>query len=629
MDIKECHRVLELELGASRDAVETAYCQLMERWHPDRVSPAGDPAGIREAARMVQEVNEAYQTLIKIAPQAGSKPITSRTETQASASRAEAKPSAPAPPRSKPILAPIFAPAPTANPPPPARPISPLPLPGNSAPPGVPAPAPGAATPPPPRPASPPPPPPSAVPPPPVPENPAEYGVPGANAPARAGRRSQGSPKGSTGPIAPTPVAPVATPAAAPNFLTKARVIYDMLFPVESPRRRFGPYVLAAALLFLLLLGKCAFSSSGHKTARPDPTKTGSVVVKSNRPDTIVELTGGPVARDAAPATFHGSGPAATISLMPPGKYALTAKSEGWPDVRQDVSVDIGRSTEVVVHFMSGSLRLDSDPSGATVRLGGAVLGKTPLVIPQLPLGECQLSLEYPSWPAVTVKTIISESVESTEAVRLPHGKLMVESTPPGATVLLGGRAAGQTPLTLNPIPAGIRKLTLQGKDFPPLEVSVTVDDGGEVKVSRELGLGFPDLDPPALLRAIWKPESPNQIAPGVDSLGRYEPRNGIVRNLNRKRLYEYWLRKSFRYSGTIKSYDRNSGQVEFAEQKTDLSSYHVLAEISLATRNDKDLVARLTKGATLNLYGRLNAVEESRWTSSITFEMSAAEPLR
>ena len=67
MEIKECYRVLELELGASRDAVEAAYCRMLERWHPDRVA-AGDAEVVREAQRMVQVVNEAYLTLAKIAP---------------------------------------------------------------------------------------------------------------------------------------------------------------------------------------------------------------------------------------------------------------------------------------------------------------------------------------------------------------------------------------------------------------------------------------------------------------------------------------------------------------------------------------------------------------------------------
>ena len=71
MEIKECYRVLELELGASRDAVEAAYCRLLERWHPDRVA-AGDSEAAREAQRMVQAVNEAYLTLAKIAPGSGS-----------------------------------------------------------------------------------------------------------------------------------------------------------------------------------------------------------------------------------------------------------------------------------------------------------------------------------------------------------------------------------------------------------------------------------------------------------------------------------------------------------------------------------------------------------------------------
>src|SRR5438132_579073 len=67
MEIKECYRVLELELGASRDAIEAAYCRLLERWHPDKVA-AGDADAAREAQRMVQAVNEAYLTLAKIAP---------------------------------------------------------------------------------------------------------------------------------------------------------------------------------------------------------------------------------------------------------------------------------------------------------------------------------------------------------------------------------------------------------------------------------------------------------------------------------------------------------------------------------------------------------------------------------
>jgi hypothetical protein len=427
------------------------------------------------------------------------------------------------------------------------------------------------------------------------------------------------------------PKPPAAHPRSSSAPDSKVAAFYETLFPSSSPQRRFAPVILAAALVLVLLLGKCAFSSSGSKSAQaPDPRTTGRLVVKSNRANTTIEATRFPSPGNAAPASVKGTADQG-LSGLPPGKYAVTARSDGWPEISEEVDLEAGRTAELAFHFKSGSLRLDSVPSGVTVRLGEAGLGQTPLVIPQLPPGECQLLLEYPSWPALTFKTTITENVESTATVRLPHGKLTVETTPPGATVLLGGKAIGQTPLTLERVPVGTKKLTLQAKDFPTLEVSVTVEDRGEAKVSPQLGSYFPALDPEALLRAVWVPDSPDNIAPPFDGItGPSQARNGIVKNLNRKRLFENWLRKSYRFSATVKSYDRDSGQVEFAEQKSDLSSYRVLAILSPEARNDKDLAARLVKGATFALYGRLSAVEEPRWPFKIiTFEISPVEPLR
>jgi hypothetical protein len=126
-------------------------------------------------------------------------------------------------------------------------------------------------------------------------------------------------------------------------------------------------------------------------------------------------------------------------------------------------------------------------------------------------------------------------------------------------------------------------------------------------------------------------PNDPNQLAPPVDgTTGPSQPRNGVIKNLNRKRLYETWLRKTYRWTGTVKSYDPKSNQVEFVEQQSALSKYRVLAQFSVEAGSDEDLPAQLAKGATFSLYGRLSAVEEPRWTSKvITLEFSSAEPLR
>jgi hypothetical protein len=252
------------------------------------------------------------------------------------------------------------------------------------------------------------------------------------------------------------------------------------------------------------------------------------------------------------------------------------------------------------------------------------------MTIPQLPAGECALSLEYPAWPVLAFKVRITENEEATETVRLPHGRLIVESTPPGATILLGKRTLGQTPLTLDPIPAGAKKLTLQGKGFPPLEITVTVEDRGEAKVTPELGTGFSLLDPTALLRAIWVPDNPDKLSPHFDEIGSYAPQNGIVKNLNRKRLHENWLHKGYRYAGIIKAYDPKQGQVELVEEKNDLSKFRVLAKLSANAVNDKELEARLVKGASLAFFGTLSAVEEARWPARlISFEFASVEALQ
>jgi hypothetical protein len=408
----------------------------------------------------------------------------------------------------------------------------------------------------------------------------------------------------------------------------------------DVPGRRIGrrfarAFIMTGTVLLVLASGGCGKSPEEVKAAKAVQVAqtTGRLVVKSNRPNTTVEASRVPIVGEVAPATVKGPVEGAaeqTLTGLPAGKYTVVAHAPGWADISQELNIEVGRATEIAVNFKSGSLRLDSDPSGATVKQGDALLGKTPLVIPQLPPGECQLTVQYPSWPAFAYKTTITEGVDTSDTMRLPHGKLTVESSPTGATVLRGGRAIGQTPLTVEKFPAGMSKLTLQARDFPSLEVTVTLEDRGDLKLSPALGAGFPELDPAAVLRAVWVPDSEDKIAPSLDAVtGPFQPQNGIVKNLHRKRLYENWLRKNFRFTGTVKSYDKASGQLEFAEQKSELSKYRVLAKLSPASRNDPDLAGPLAKDATFTLYGKLTAVEEPRWPSRvITFELSAAELL-
>jgi hypothetical protein len=344
-----------------------------------------------------------------------------------------------------------------------------------------------------------------------------------------------------------------------------------------------------------------------------------------------VEATRIPDATSPAADTFRASGVEPNFPGLPAGKYSLVAKSAGWPDIKQETTIVVGQAGELAVNFKSGSLKLDSVPSGASVLWGENELGKTPLTIPALPVGETTLTLVLATWPNLPFKATIAEGAETAQTVRFPSGRLVVETTPAGATVQLETRMVGKTPLTLEQVPAGVTKVTLRADDYVPVAFNVTVEDHGEARLTQVLVSSIPLLDPPALLAAVWvetAAEDPNRLAPGFRDTTGYQSRNGIVKNLNRKKLVENWLAKRFRFTGIVKSYDRETGKIDFLDGTNDLAKYHVTANLSISSRQNKDVVAQLTKGATFALLGKLDAVEEPRWPAkTIAIEIISADP--
>jgi hypothetical protein len=388
-----------------------------------------------------------------------------------------------------------------------------------------------------------------------------------------------------------------------------------------TPFPKSNAWVVTSAITAVLFFGAagCKPSETERAAARQAATErkargTGSLIVKSNRANATIEVTLIPSSAATAPEAAIGSVDQPLTGLSP-GKYTVTARSDGWPDATGEASIEAGGTAETKVDFPSGSLRLDSLPTGATVRSGSTVLGRTPLAVPQLPPGECALILDYPNWTPLKTKVVIADKSETNETVRLPHGRLVVTSAPTGATVLLGKRSLGQTPLTLDRFQAGTRTLTLQLKDFPPLAMSVTVEDEGEQNIRGVMANGFPLLDAPATLQAVWfelPVGDPNRLSPNFDPFPGFHPQGTFVRNLNRKKLFEVWLGRTYRFTGTVKSYNPATGQLEFVEQVSSLGKIRVAAQLLPAARDDKETVTLLsTKEATVTICGRFATIEE------------------
>lgn len=379
-------------------------------------------------------------------------------------------------------------------------------------------------------------------------------------------------------------------------------------------------YALVAALTaFAFAATGCSKSPEKIKAeqAAELARTTGSVLVNTNLKDAVIKV----VPADAAAGSPREGAGNQPISAVLPGKYTVIATLEGWPEARAETTVQTGQTSTLTLNFPSGSLRLESVPAGAEVKLGARELGKTPLTLAQLPVGETTLTFEYPSWPAVTQKVTVVENQETATTVRLPHGKLILDSIPSGATVLFNRKSVGTTPLTLDAVPAGARKYSFQLKPFPTIEVALTIVDGKETTYTPALGAFFPLLDPAELLHQVWIPDDRSKITTGFNSVtGVYRPKNDIVKNIHRERLYSNWQLKFFRYTGQVKSY--SAGKIEFEEGKGGVAPFRVTALLLKAG-------GTVQKGATVSVYGKLIAVEEPAWPGrTVTLELESAEVL-
>jgi hypothetical protein len=155
-----------------------------------------------------------------------------------------------------------------------------------------------------------------------------------------------------------------------------------------------------------------------------------------------------------------------------------------------------------------GRLVVRSDPSGALVTIGGRLLGETPVVLDDLPLGthdvrvarpghvprtervtlaagsptrslSVTLQPGLPTTPTPAVAGIEAQSRGATGGVDpRTRGSIDVDSRPRGARVLVDGRFVGHAPLRVADIAAGEHQITLELGGYHSATGRVQVEPG-------------------------------------------------------------------------------------------------------------------------------------------------------
>lgn len=213
-------------------------------------------------------------------------------------------------------------------------------------------------------------------------------------------------------------------------------------------------------------------------------------------PTTISPVPHGSISVESSPSgaeiyfngNYRGRAPL-TISGLWPGEYTIAAEMAGYRTYTTTTSVSGNSHSSVYCPLTpestGGALYIISTPPGSSVVLDGLFKGKTPLTISNLATGTHILQLDHPNYydwrstvevPAGGTRTV---SATLNPMPISDVGWIYVSSSPGGASVMLDGRSAGQTPssgsLKLNTVAAGDHTVSLSLAGYKPYSATTSV----------------------------------------------------------------------------------------------------------------------------------------------------------
>jgi hypothetical protein len=153
-----------------------------------------------------------------------------------------------------------------------------------------------------------------------------------------------------------------------------------------------------------------------------------------------------------------------------------------------------------------GHLVIRSTPARAGVLIDGEWRGRTPLTVRGLPVGTHAVRVVQDGYISETRRVAVDARPAGTtvsfqlarergaerEASSAPRpgattGRLLLESRPSGAAVLIDGRVVGTTPLVLSDLEPGPREVRIELPGHRPWTTTATVVAGQRVRVAASL----------------------------------------------------------------------------------------------------------------------------------------------
>ena len=169
--------------------------------------------------------------------------------------------------------------------------------------------------------------------------------------------------------------------------------------------------------------------------------------------------------------------------VLKSGTYKVKVLKPLYKPFEQQVTVTDNNTTTLnvvlVPNFTNITLTTDAE---SEIWIDGRQRGKGKCTL-NLELGEYTVEVKRPSHRTVSDVITISELTDRTIQLSSPtpiYGIMDISSTPSRATVLVDGVEVGQTPLILDNVIVGERKVTLKKEGYEPYEKTVTLTENAD-----------------------------------------------------------------------------------------------------------------------------------------------------
>ncbi|GAB5603698.1 PEGA domain-containing protein [Thermus sp. FJN-A] len=177
---------------------------------------------------------------------------------------------------------------------------------------------------------------------------------------------------------------------------------------------------------------------------------------------------------------------------LPEGRYQVELRLSGYETYRAQVEVRRGETTRLDVRLTplprTGTLFLESSPSGAEVYLEGRLQGRTPLRL-TLNEGTYRVELRAPGYEPYQATVRVERGRETRLAASLRPlrtGEVYLEARPEGAEVYIDGRPMGRAPLRVA-LEAGQHEVRVLAPGYAEYRAQVEVRPGESLRLFVEL----------------------------------------------------------------------------------------------------------------------------------------------